>query len=62
MKEKLQKIKEEATRQIQASQELSKLNEVRVAFLGKKGGAYGRIKEYEGRAAARPSGSRAACK
>lgn len=37
MKEKLQKIKEEATRQIQASQELSKLNEVRVAFLGKKG-------------------------
>lgn len=37
MKEKLQKIKEEATRQIQASEELSKLNEVRVAFLGKKG-------------------------
>ena len=37
MKEKLQKIKEEATRQIQASQEVSKLNEVRVAFLGKKG-------------------------
>ncbi len=37
MKEKLQKIKEEATRQILASEELSKLNEVRVAFLGKKG-------------------------
>lgn len=37
MKEKLSKIMEEATRQIQASQELSKLNDVRVAFLGKKG-------------------------
>lgn len=37
MKEKLNKIMEEATRQIQASQELSKLNDVRVAFLGKKG-------------------------
>ncbi len=37
MKEKLQKIKEEAMRQIQASEELSKLNDVRVAFLGKKG-------------------------
>lgn len=37
MKEKLQKIREEATRQIQASEELSRLNEVRVAFLGKKG-------------------------
>ena len=31
MKEKLQKIKEEAMRQIQSSEELSKLNEVRVA-------------------------------
>ena len=37
MKEKLQKIKEEATKQILASEELTKLNEVRVAFLGKKG-------------------------
>lgn len=37
MKEKLQKIKEEAARQIHASEELSRLNEVRVAFLGKKG-------------------------
>ncbi|KAI4447170.1 Phenylalanine--tRNA ligase alpha subunit [Eubacterium plexicaudatum ASF492] len=37
MKEKLQKIKEEAMRQIQSSEELSKLNEVRVVFLGKKG-------------------------
>ncbi len=37
MKEKLQKIKEEAARQIQASEELARLNEVRVAFLGKKG-------------------------
>ena len=37
MREKLQKIKEEAARQIHASEELSRLNEVRVAFLGKKG-------------------------
>ncbi len=37
MKDKRQKIREEAMRQIQSSQELSKLNEVRVAFLGKKG-------------------------
>ncbi len=37
MKEKLQQIKEEAMRQIQASEELSKLNDVRVSFLGKKG-------------------------
>lgn len=37
MKEKLQKIREEAIRQIEASEELAKLNDVRVAFLGKKG-------------------------
>jgi len=37
MKDKLQKIKEEAIRQIKESDELSKLNDVRVAFLGKKG-------------------------
>ena len=37
MKEKLQKIKEEAVRNIEASGDLSKLNDVRVAVLGKKG-------------------------
>ena len=37
MKEKLQKIKEEAIRQIEQSKDLSKLNDVRVAVLGKKG-------------------------
>lgn len=37
MKEKLQNIKEEAFKQIQESDALDKLNEVRVAFLGKKG-------------------------
>lgn len=37
MKEKLQKIKEEAMRQIAESQDLNKLNDVRVAILGKKG-------------------------
>lgn len=37
MKEKLAKIKEEALRQIENSDALEKLNEVRVNFLGKKG-------------------------
>ena len=37
MKEKLRKIREDAMSQIQSSEELAKLNEVRVAFLGKKG-------------------------
>ncbi len=37
MKEKLQKIKEEAVRNIEASADLSRLNDVRVAILGKKG-------------------------
>ena len=37
LKEKLQKIREDAIRQIEASGDLSKLNDVRVAVLGKKG-------------------------
>ena len=37
MKDKLQSIKEEALKQIQESGTLDKLNDVRVAFLGKKG-------------------------
>ena len=37
MKEKLQKIKDEALRQIRDSKDLAKLNDVRVAILGKKG-------------------------
>lgn len=37
MKDKLSAIKESALKQIQASDALDKLNEVRVAFLGKKG-------------------------
>ena len=37
MKEKLQKIKDEAMRQIEESSDLAKLNDVRVAILGKKG-------------------------
>ena len=36
MKEKLQKIKDEAMRQIEASADLSRLNDVRVSILGKK--------------------------
>ena len=37
MKEKLQKIREEAMRQMEEAKELNALNDVRVAFLGKKG-------------------------
>ena len=37
MKEKLEKLKAEALRQIENSDALEKLNEVRVSFLGKKG-------------------------
>ena len=37
MKEKLQKIREEAIRQISESKDLGRLNDVRVAILGKKG-------------------------
>ena len=37
MKEKLQKIMQDALSQIEQSQELDKLNDIRVAFLGKKG-------------------------
>lgn len=37
MKEKLEKIKEEALRQIEKSDALEKLNDIRVSYLGKKG-------------------------
>ena len=37
MKEKLQQIKEEAIKEIKSSESLSKLNDARVNFLGKKG-------------------------
>ena len=37
MKEKLQKIREEAIKKIESSDDLVKLNDVRVAVLGKKG-------------------------
>lgn len=47
MKEKLQKIRENAIAQIENSDGLAKLNDVRVAVLGKKGGTHRRIKEYE---------------
>lgn len=36
MKEQLEKIKEEAMKQIESSEALDKLNEIRVAYLGKK--------------------------
>ena len=37
MKERLQKIREEAIAKIQTSENLDKLNEIKVAVLGKKG-------------------------
>ena len=37
MKERLEQIKAEAIRQINESEALDKLNDVRVSFLGKKG-------------------------
>ena len=37
MKEQLERIREEALKQIEASDALEKLNEIRVAYLGKKG-------------------------
>lgn len=37
MKEQLERIKEEALRKIEASDALEKLNDIRVAYLGKKG-------------------------
>ena len=37
MEKKLKELKEEALKQIEASQALDKLNEIRVAYLGKKG-------------------------
>ena len=37
MREQLEKIKEEALRQIEASDVLERLNDIRVAYLGKKG-------------------------
>ena len=37
MKEQLEKIKEEALRQIESSEALERLNEIRVAYLGKVG-------------------------
>ena len=37
MKEKLEQIRAEALRQIESSDALEKLNEIRVSYLGKKG-------------------------
>ena len=37
MREQLEKIREEALKQIAASDALEKLNDIRVAYLGKKG-------------------------
>lgn len=49
MKEKLQKIREEAVRQIEEAKELNALNDVRVSVLGKKRRADRSFKGYERR-------------
>ena len=61
MKEKLQKIREDAIRQIEESGDLSKLNDVRVAVLGKKRRTDRSIKEYERCQSGGASVSRTAC-
>ena len=48
MKEQLEKIKEEALQQISSAESLDTLNDIRVAYLGKKG-------EHEGCGSGRPS-------
>ena len=55
MKEQLEKIKEEAVRQIEASDALDRLNEIRVAYLGKKGELTGVLKGHEKRGSRGPS-------
>ena len=60
MKEKLQKIREDAIRQIEESGDLSKLNDVRVAVLGKRRTDRS-IKEYERCQSGGASVSRTAC-
>ena len=47
MQEKLKAIREEALKAIEQADMPEKLNDVRVKFLGKKGRADSRIKEYE---------------
>lgn len=47
MREQLEKIKEEALRQIEASEALEKLNEIRIAYLGKKGELTGVLKSMK---------------
>ena len=62
MREQLKAIREEAIKQIQDSGNLDKLNDVRVAFLGKKGELTAVLKEYEGCGAGGASGCRPAGK
>ncbi len=57
MKERLEQIKAEAIRQINESEALDKLNDVRVSFLGKKGD----LKGHEGRGARGQTEGRTAC-
>ena len=51
MREQLEKIKEEALKQIEASDALERLNDIRVAYLGKKGELTSVLKSIAGGAA-----------
>ena len=55
VKEKLAKIREEILKQIDASENLDKLNEVRVSALGKKGALTELLKSMKEVAPQRPS-------
>ena len=61
MKETLQKIREEAMKQIQDSEALERLNEIRINYLGKKGELTTVLKSMkhvapEGSSESRPAG------
>ena len=61
MKERLESIKQEAIKQIQASDVPEKLNDVRVKFLGKKGELTAVWKRNERCSSGRTSEGRTAC-
>ena len=58
MKEKLEQIKAEALKQIQNSDALDKLNDIRVNYLGKKGELTAVLKSMKDVAADRTDGKR----
>ena len=61
MKERLQELAENARKRIEESEGLDKLNDVRVAYLGKKGELTAILKRYEGCCSGRTSEGWTAC-